>query len=279
MKFIKDSSMNNYKVLILGNNENGNSDLQIALQNYGYQVMSIVQNMSKVKNKLKTFLPDIVLIDNIDDTNNMMIWAQYIIKEDIPCIVCTDNIDIDMIAKISFIGACSLFIKPFNLLNMHATIQISLDKYKKEKNRKDNLNVLKTDNQNLRQLLFGKEIVETPIVNFGKGFYFHTSSCETFYKNKKVLLTRKENRFIQLLVSNIGHTVNFEQAISYIWGQTKATENNVRTLVWRLRSKLQADTIKTVSGVGYYVEKTYLTFQNKSKETITSDSKELKDSA
>lgn len=271
--------MNNYKVLILGNNENSSSDLQISLQNYGYQVISIVQNMSKVKNKLKTFIPDIVLIDTVDDINHMMVWAKYVIKEDIPCIVCTNNIDIDMIAKISFIGACSLFIKPFNLLNMHATIQISLDKYKKEKNRKDNLNVLKTDNQNLRQLLFGKEIVETPIVDFGKGFYFHTSSCETFYKNKKVLLTKKENRFIQLLISNIGHTVNFEQAIFHIWGQTKATENNVRTLVWRLRSKLQSDTIKTVSGVGYYVEKTYLTFQNKSKETISNNSKELKDSA
>jgi DNA-binding response OmpR family regulator len=271
--------MNNYKVLILGNNENDSSEIQIALQNYGYQVMSIVQNMSKVKNRLKTFVPDIVLINNIDDINKMMIWAQYIIKEDVPCVVCTNNIDVDMIARISFIGACSLFIKPFNLLNIHATIQISLDKYKKEKNRKDNMNILKTDNKNLRQLLFGKEIVETPIVNFGKSFYFHTSSCETFYKNKKVLLTRKENRFIQLLVSNIGHTVNFEQAISYIWGQTKATENNVRTLVWRLRSKLQSDTIKTVSGVGYYVEESYFTFQNKSKGTVTNDSKEQKDSA
>lgn len=64
--------MNNYKVLILGSDENSGSDLQIPLQNYGYQVMSIVQNMSKVKNKLKTFVPDIVLIDNIDDINNMM---------------------------------------------------------------------------------------------------------------------------------------------------------------------------------------------------------------
>lgn len=274
--------MNNYKVLILGNHESASSDLQAPLQNYGYQVMSIVQNMSKVKNKLKTFVPDIVLIDNIDEIDeidNMMMWAKYIIKEDVPCIVCTNNVDTDMIASISYLGACSLFIKPFNLLNMHATIQISLDKHKREQNRKDNLNILKTDNQNLRQLLFGKEILETPAIHFGKGFYFHTGSCETFYKNKKILLTKKENRFIQLLVSNIGHTVNFEQAIHYIWGQRKATENNVRTLVWRLRSKLQSDTIKTVSGVGYYVEKTYLTFENKSKGIVLDDSKELKNSA
>ena len=92
-------------------------------------------------------------------------------------------------------------------------------------------------------------------------------------------MTRKENRFIQLLVSNIGHTVNFEQAIDYIWGQTKVSENNVRTLVWRLRSKLQSDIIKTVSGVGYYVEETYIPFQNKSKETVLIYNKQLKDSA
>jgi hypothetical protein len=51
------------------------------------------------------------------------------------------------------------------------------------------------------------------------------------------------------------------------------------TDVWRLRSKLQSDIIKTVSGVGYYVEETYIPFQNESDETVLMYNKQLKDSA
>ncbi|MDD2357839.1 MAG: winged helix-turn-helix domain-containing protein [Thiovulaceae bacterium] len=271
--------MNNYKVLIIENDADNISEFQTPLQHYGYQVMSLVQNMSKVKSKIKTFFPDIVIVNSTEDIQKTIIWAKYIIREELPCIICVNNIDKDMIEKISHMQACALFIKPFNLLNIHVTIQMSLDKFKKEEHRKENENSLKTDNQNLRQLLFGEKITENPMVCFGKGFYFHTGRCETYYKNKRVLLTKKENLFIQLLVSNLGHTISFEQAINYIWGQPRISENNVRTLVWRLRSKLQSDIIKTVSGVGYYVEETYISFQNKSEETVLIYNKQMKDSA
>ena len=272
--------MNKYKVLIIKNDENSASDLQIALQSYQYQVMSTNRNISKVKNRLKTFVPDMVIINNVlDDMRDTIIWAKYIIQEEVPCIICTSNMDIDKIRHISRMELCGFFIRPFSLLSLHGMIQMSLHKLDKEKNKKENFNHIKKDNENLRQLLFGKEIIETPMIRFGKGFSFHTSNCETFYKNKRVLLTKKENLFIQLLVSNLGHTVNFEQAIKYIWDKTNVSENNVRTLVWRLRSKLQLDIIKTVSGVGYYIEETYTSFQNNSKSTILSYNKELKDSA
>ena len=67
-------------------------------------------------------------------------------------------------------------------------------------------------------------------------------------------MTKKENLLISLLVANLGLPVTFDQAITYIWGDDTSNEHSVRTLVWRLRNKLQTDIIKNVSGIGYYIE-------------------------
>ncbi|MDD2358134.1 MAG: winged helix-turn-helix domain-containing protein [Thiovulaceae bacterium] len=272
--------MNKYKILIIENDEDNRSEIKLSLQNYGYQVMSINQNMSKVKNKLKNFLPDIVIIDNIvDDIRHAAKWAKYIIKAEFPCIICTDIIDTSILRDICCMELCAFFVKPFNVLSLHIMIQMTLHKFDKEKNSDENFIHIKNENRNLRQLLFGKEIVENPIVGFGKDLYFHSSTCETFYQNKRLSLTKKENLLIQLLISNMGHTINFEQIIKYVWGKTKVSENNVRTLVWRMRSKLQSDIIKTVSGVGYYIEGTLTPLQNNVNDTILSYNQKLRDSA
>ncbi len=43
--------MNKYKILIIENDNNSASDIELSLQNYEYQVVSINQHMSKVKNR------------------------------------------------------------------------------------------------------------------------------------------------------------------------------------------------------------------------------------
>jgi len=93
------------------------------------------------------------------------------------------------------------------------------------------------------------------MIDFGEHYHFNLKSKETFYKNEKVNLTKKESLFLKLLLLNIGHIVTFEQAIRSIWNQEESvTENNLRTLVWRLRNKLKTDLIKNNQGIGYYIE-------------------------
>ena len=215
----------------------------------------MIKEFTTARQKIKTYMPDIILIDVALEYNiDWLILANFISAEQIPFIIITAHSENNMIEYISKTEPYGYFIKPFNPLNLHVTIQMSLYKFYKEKNAKESLDALKADNQNLKKLLFGKKITDKPIVYFGDGFSFNTNVCETFYKNKKIKLTKKENLFIQLLIVNIGLVVDFQQAIIYIWGKNRASENNVRTLVWRLRNKLQADTIKNASGTGYYIE-------------------------
>ncbi len=272
--------MNNHKLLIIENDEESACELQLSLQKQGYEVATLVKDLAKVKRKMKHFMPDLILIDVLQEESTEWMQAlEFIAKVQIPFLVLTAFSDIEIIKRISKIEPCGYFVKPFNLLNLHVTIQISLYKFSQDKNRKKSLDALKADNQNLKKLLFGKECSDKPIINFADGFSFNTNVCETFYKNKKISLTRQENLFIQLLVSNIGMTVNFENAINSIWGKANASENNLRTLVWRLRSKMQSSVIKTVSGVGYYIEKPYTGVQNKPETPVLHQYKEVKDSA
>ena len=67
-------------------------------------------------------------------------------------------------------------------------------------------------------------------------------------------MSKSENAFIRLLAVNFGRTVDFELAMSYIWGEEYVSVNSIRTLVWRLRKKLSEDVIKNASGIGYYLE-------------------------
>jgi DNA-binding response OmpR family regulator len=93
------------------------------------------------------------------------------------------------------------------------------------------------------------------IIAFGDFYKFNLKTKETFYMNEKLKLTKKESLFLKLLLLNIGHIVTFEQATKYIWNQEESiTENNLRTLVWRLRNKLETDLIKNNQSVGYYID-------------------------
>lgn len=271
--------MKNYKVLIIENEKNTENSLEEALQEFGHLILSIKQNNPRIKAKVQNFAPDIVLLNlPIEKVRNVMTWLKELFMSGLPCIVCTDASQAELIKERKGVEACGFFVRPSSMINLYMMIQISIEKFYMQKRRKERLQHLKSDNEKLRKMVFGKEIVKNPKIFFADDLYFNTKSCETFYHNRRLQLTKKENLFIQLLVSNMGNAVSFEQVIEHIWGKENAIENNVRTLVWRLRSKIQLDVIKTISGVGYYLENSSLQ-EGSLKKANLSYNRLLRDSA
>ena len=248
--------MQNNKVLIVEKDQTTASELKIALQKQGYNIIAIVEDIVSAKNKIGFFTPDVVLIGiTLHNHNDGIALASYMRKKfSIPFIFLTAHTDNDIIGDASKTEPYGYLIKPFNPIHLHATIQIAIYKSNQEKEKNANLTLLTTDNMNLKKLVYGKKILNAPALSFAKGYYFNTSTYETFYQGKRINLTKKENLLISLLVANLGLPVTFDQAITYIWGDDTSNEHSVRTLVWRLRNKLQTDIIKNVSGIGYYIE-------------------------
>jgi len=248
--------MNDKNIIIVEDDEITALNLKISLQKHGYNIIGTCDNITDAKDMIQRFPPEIVIIDiSLQKSNDGIELAKDIkAKHNIPFIYLTSYSDDDIISQAKMTEPYGYIVKPFDPNSLHATIQMALFKYDAEKDRKEDISLLKIDKINLEKLLNSKRTSDEPIVPFGGDYHLDISVCETFYKGKKIKLTKKENAFLRLLVAQLGIVVSFKQAMDYVWDENGATENSVRTLVWRLRNKLELDIIKNASGIGYYIE-------------------------
>ena len=224
--------MNKKNILIVEDDEITALNLKISLQKQAYSIVSVCDNIIDAKRSISELKPEIIIIDISlqESTDGIKLAREIRLKHDIPFIYLTSHTDEDIISQAKTTEPYGYIVKPFDPNSLHATIQMAFFKYDSEK------------------------AIKEPIIIFGEDFHLDISICETFYKGAKIKLTKKENAFLRLLVAQMGVVVSFEQAMKYVWEENGATENSVRTLVWRLRNKLEVDIIKNASGMGYYIE-------------------------
>jgi DNA-binding response OmpR family regulator len=248
--------MRKNSIIIVEDDEITALNLEISLKKQGYNVLTICDNATDAKNKINSYKPDLVIIDiSLQESEDGIELAKSLkSKHNIPFIFLTSYSDDEIISKAKLTEPYGYIVKPFDPSSLHATIQMALFKYQMENERKEDINDLKVNKLNLEKLLYSKRVSDKPIIPFGDDYHLDISICETFYRGKKIKLTKKENAFLRLLVAQLGSVVTFEQAMNYVWDDQGATENSVRTLVWRLRNKLETDIIKNASGIGYYIE-------------------------
>ncbi len=247
--------MDKIRIVIVEDDEITSLNLNMSLQKQGYSVVGVCDNAQEAKYKISTSNPDIVIVDISLDKHNDGIELAKTIKEkyNLPFIYLTSHSDDDIISQAKQTEPYGYILKPFDPNSLHVTIQMALFKFSQENKHKDDTSSLKVDNLNLEKLLYAKCDSEKAIVNFAQEYHLDINLCETYYKGVKIKLTKKENAFLRLLVAQLGHVVSFEQAMNYVWKESGATENSVRTLVWRLRNKLQTDIIENSSGIGYII--------------------------
>jgi DNA-binding response OmpR family regulator len=250
--------MNKVSVLIVEDDEVTALNMQMSLEKQGYDVVSIADTVLKAQSKIKIYHPSIIIIDiSLQSSNDGIELANYINRNaQLPFIFLTSHSNNDVIDLAKKSAPYGYIVKPFNPINLHTAIQIAMEKFELENQKNRDIDELISNKDSLEKLLYNKKSSTKPIVPFGEDYHLDISICETFYKNEKIKLTKKENAFIRLLVSQLGVVVSFDQAVNYVWSDEGATENSVRTLVWRLRSKLPTKVINNASGIGYYISTT-----------------------
>ena len=77
-------------------------------------------------------------------------------------------------------------------------------------------------------------------------------NSQLIYNNKeKVILTKYEIDFLELIYKNSPNVVSYNQIENDVWKDNIMTESSLRTLVKGLRKKLPLNTIKNLSKIGY----------------------------
>lgn len=244
-------------IIIVEDDEITALNLKLSLQKQGYNILAICDNIATATEKIDEHKPNVVIIDiSLQESNDgiklaTLIRANYAI----PFIYLTSHSDDEIIAQAIQTEPYGYIVKPFDPSSLHATIQMAIFKFDVENQRYKELNNTKIDDESLKKLLYLKRENDKPIVRFAGEYHLDMAKDEIFYNNEKLKLTKKEGAILKLLVAKLGEVISFAQAIGYVWKDSETTENSIRTLVWRLRSKLPTDIIKNASGIGYYIEK------------------------
>jgi len=248
--------MQKHKIIIVEDDEITALNLKLSLQKHNYDIVAICDNAADAKETMKTIKPKIIIIDiSLQESNDGIELAKTIKKKyGIPFIYLTSYTDDAIISKAIKTEPYGYIVKPFDPSSLHATIQMAIFKFDVENKRSKENKDSNLDKNELEKLLYEKRILNKPIVRFATDYHIDIDKNEVYYKRKIIKLTKKETKILKLLVAKIGNIINFKQAINYVWEEKGATENSIRTLVWRLRNKLPNDIIKNASGIGYYIE-------------------------
>lgn len=98
-----------------------------------------------------------------------------------------------------------------------------------------------------------KDLVKSTLV-IGN-LIFDSVRGQVIKNNEKIHLTVKESQLLELLVRNSGQVVTKERIMQKIWGYNSDTGmETINLYIHYLRKKLDLPDIKTVRGVGYYLQ-------------------------
>lgn len=99
-----------------------------------------------------------------------------------------------------------------------------------------------------------KEIMDTTL-NFDD-MIFDPLRAQVTKQGKVIHLTLKESQLLELLIRNYGQVVTKQRIIEKVWGyNSDAVESTINIYIHYLRKKINISNLKTVRGIGYYLQK------------------------
>jgi DNA-binding response OmpR family regulator len=244
------------KILIVEDDEVTSERLKFSLSKQGYDVVDIATDTLHARNKIAIYNPDLILLDiSLDEEDDGFTLAHYINHNyQIPFVFLSSHSEREFIKSAQKVKPYGYLVKPFEANSLQTTIEMALAKFEDDMKQYDELEALYESHDKLEKLMMHTQGGEKKKQEFANGYSFDFEFLELSYQGKLLKITKREKALFQLLLTNMDHVVSYEQMISYIWEEGDAVFNSLRTLVWRLRSKLPTDVIKAVSGEGYMIE-------------------------
>lgn len=216
------------QLLIVEDDKGLNQGLSKALKTDNRQLISC-PDLKTAREQLLCGSVSLILLDiNLPDGNGLDLLRE--IKEstpDLPVIMLTANdTDMDIVDGLEQ-GADDYITKPFSLSVLRARV-----------------------NTQLRKRVVDSHDTSVRIGNYSFDFI----NMLFFIGDKKIELSKTEQRLLHLLVENRGRVMKRSELVDRIWtdGAEYVDENALSVTVKRLRDKLKAqEYIKTVYGIGY----------------------------
>ncbi len=205
------------------------------LEKYGYS-SSRAERFDDLKSEFLLLSPHIVLLDiNLPYMDGFYWCRQIRTVSNVPIIfISARTADPDQIRAIEN-GGDDYIMKPFNVEVMIAKVRSALRRSYGE--------------YSVQQSMF-------PDVLEFSGLYLHRSKCTIEHAGQTAVLTPKEMRLLELMVSKAEQAVSREELLEALWDDVEFVDDNTLSVnVARVRKKLEevgiAGALSTVRGHGY----------------------------
>ena len=222
--------MPNIKILIVEDESIVALDIKRILTNLQYEVTDMSSDYFSAILSVQKNRPDIILMDvNLGKGKDGIQTVKEIqLNYDIPIIYITAYGDEKTINRAVETNPMGYLLKPFKKDEIKSIILLTLYK----------LNQINDFNKNINHH------------NLGSNYYYDLDNEILLYKNNPLKLSIKEKKLLTILVEAKGQIVSFRELEYMLWPDAPICDSTLRTLIYRLRTKLEYKIIETISSVG-----------------------------
>lgn len=226
--------MKKNKVLIVEDESIVALGLKKSLEKIGFEVTNTANDYNTTLNSVRLDRPDIILMDiNLNSNKDGIEITKRLQKIDnIPVIYTTAFSDDETIERAIKTNPVSYLLKPYNEDELKSNIMLGLYKSSQVKS-------------------FNKKNK----VKMGADYYYDFINDKLFFKDMFIKLSAKEKVLLKILIKARGNFVEFDEIRRQIWTAGSTSESALRTLIYRLRSKLAYDLVETIPNVGCRLHK------------------------
>lgn len=200
-------------------------DIKATIEDMGFRVQAIATNYDETMQVVNDFDIDMVLMD-INLEGSQYDGIDTALKIEAPVIFVTAFCDEKTIERAVQCEPLGYIVKPFNESDLKANLILA--KHKLEKNRKK----------------------QNGSIELGGGYCYNTKLDEVFYDDIPLNLGINEKKLFKLLFYAKDSIVSFNDIELEVWGSAIVNESTRRSLIFRLKSKLDHKFIETISGLG-----------------------------
>ncbi len=192
-------------------------ELAETIKGFGYELPAYATTSKMARSYMEKERFDLLLMDiNLNESSDGIdLYRGF--DQDVPVIYLTAYKDEGTITKAVSTDPLGYLVKPINSDELNAVLKLAA--YKIEGRR----NYPADDN----------------MIPIGEGYRFDTREEKLFYRDAFIPLSQNELKLLQLLIDARGQFVSFKTIEEEIWRDRVVSDSALRTLIYRLRSKLE----------------------------------------
>lgn len=203
--------------------------LERMLIKMGLEVLGIAAGAKEAIEKIRQLRPDLVLMDiRLGKDDGTQIARTLQSERDQPIVYITAHSDPKTLQDALKAKPYGYIIKPFGEDEVRVAVLTALER-----------------------IGAGEDEGDCEVIDLGEGVFYERTNRQLRRGDQILRLTKKEAKLLSLLSENLDKIVPYEKVEDFIWSQDTVADMTRRTLLWRLKKKLPAGSLETLSGVGY----------------------------